>query len=356
MPRPKLARDAKYPPVKLTEIEETVKKFAKEEKKANTTKNPLAAKVKGDFEEFESEEGSTEAKEAGKEKEGSVIERPHTATAVDPGKESEVPDYCLVRFFDVLVRPGDIYEYQVQIRTANPNEKKEDLVAYPTLAKPSELVSPWSKSIIVPVPPETYVYAMEKGDVDRSALRPDRETAYVQIQRWTPAFKPDSSPQPLPVGEWSIADVGVHRGEYVGHLKAIDLPLWVPTKESYELAKVKDKRIPRGRPGAPIDFSTYAVLVDFEGGKGSAQQVRKTEGGTRNVTDPTADLEMLLYVPDANNYRLIVRSSQADVNDPQRKERHEQWTKWIEEVKQNKQKPSGTGQEDPFKTKPKGKP
>lgn len=69
-------------------------------------------------------------------------------------KELVVPDQCLVRFLDVTVEPGKTYEYQVQIRLANPNHGQKELVAYPALAEPKVLTGQWEpeKPISMTVP------------------------------------------------------------------------------------------------------------------------------------------------------------------------------------------------------------
>ena len=360
LPRPKLARDLKYPDLKLPEIEETVKSFEKSEKTPTKAKNPLEERIKSDFDEPESDDA------AKKKQAGSELE---TAPADQGSKEKEkdpvVAEYGLVRFFDVTVQPGFTYEYRVQIRAANPNygEKKKDLVAYPTLSSMQELPAQWSydqgdpdsKRIIASIPPETFFYAMDKDNVDRlarSRYPADKDTAYVQVQSWQQSLKLKDVGDAIPIGEWSMADIGVRRGEYIGHTEKVELPMWVPTKENYDFAKVK---LYRNRPPqpAPVDFSTNAVLVDFEGGKGASVKV-----GGKTVTDDTdTGVEMLVYIPDpTGNYRLVVRSSQNDVKDTQRKQRHDDWKNWIESVKENiRTGGKGTSKDDPFKTKPKPK-
>src|SRR5262249_33560162 len=61
-----------------------------------------------------------------------------------------VPEYVLVRFFDFTIKPGETYEYRVQVRMANPNYQRTRDVAYPELAKDPELKP--SKPVLVAEP------------------------------------------------------------------------------------------------------------------------------------------------------------------------------------------------------------
>src|SRR5262249_28589830 len=146
-------------------------------------------------------------------------------------KEPDVPDYCLVRFYDVYVRPGDIYEYRVRIRVANPNanDKKKDLLAYEAFGKQRELVGPWSwddgqpenKRIIVTVAEEAYFYFMDRSpEIVSRSVSATRDTTVVQVHRWVEGIRTqskDSATAPLPVGDWSVFEFPAHRAEYIGH-------------------------------------------------------------------------------------------------------------------------------------------
>src|SRR5262249_15201548 len=128
-----------------------------------------------------------------------------------------VPDHCLVRFLDVTVKPGFHYEYQIQIRVANPNFGKTSEVSYPSLAEGRELVSPWWPSetdqhpLQVTLSRETHIYGME---LDQRVLKAkgyqhlltDRDVAFMQIHRWPDTTSLDSrqSGGMVPVGDWSI--------------------------------------------------------------------------------------------------------------------------------------------------------
>jgi hypothetical protein len=104
---PSLARDT-YPPVRLRTLDQTLRKLA-------------------------------EGKDA--------------LDAAKDEKAFRIPDYCLVRFVDVTIQSGLIYQYQFRVRLANPNHGKKESVAYPELAK-KVLSHEWcpEKPITVTVP------------------------------------------------------------------------------------------------------------------------------------------------------------------------------------------------------------
>jgi hypothetical protein len=101
-----------------------------------------------------------------------------------------------------------------------------------------------------------------------------------------------------------------------------------------------------GPKGIPVSFSTDDLLVDWEGGK-IVQSFRMTEKTSKDVKEDAA-VEVLVMAPDGT---LHVRNSRKDVNDPERKQRFEDWKKLLDET-ENKGKKE-IGKDDPFKTKPK---
>jgi hypothetical protein len=282
-------------------------------------------------------------------------------------KESSfiVPDHCLVRFIDVTVKPGMTYQYQVQIVAANPNFKKANEVAFPRLATISELTSSWGpdEPITVSLPPETYVYGVELDDrlikTKDPKLLVDKEITFMQIHRWleTTSVNPDQRGQQRPVADWSIADVPVRRGEYIGRLESVKVPMWFPHKKGFDIAVpivVTTKatgsvlRPPPGPKGIPVNFVTEPpeLLVDWEGGKIN-QSFRTGEKTTKDARED-ANVEYLVLSPDG---KLRVRNSRADKNDPERKARHDEWEAWVKRVEAGGGKTtSGTGKPkvDPF--------
>jgi hypothetical protein len=103
-------------------------------------------------------------------------------TSAEGDKGPEVPqewtpaEYCVLRFLDVTVQAGQTYEYQIQVRMANPNLNKPSTdVAYPDLANPQihpDLKSDWypvkgpdGQVLRVSVPTDTHYYAVDEQAV-----------------------------------------------------------------------------------------------------------------------------------------------------------------------------------------------
>ena len=101
----------------------------------------------------------------------------------------------------------------------------------------------------------------------------------------------------------------------------------------------KDKEQPKGWL---VDFSSRAVLVDFEGGK-----VTTKYGGSKSVAEDVGT-EMLILRPDG---RLQVRKSVVDAEDPNRKQLTGIWEACLTKVET---RPTPTGGSDPnmFERKP----
>jgi hypothetical protein len=246
-----------------------------------------------------------------------------TRTLADP-KARALPDYCLMRFLDVSVLPGRIYEYRVQVRMANPNHGKTTRVEKESLAEPKELLGPWARVPgAVEVGPELLYYA-----VDMKALDPKypgaparRNEVGFQIHRWIGLHELSGiRPLVFQVADWVVAErVLVSRGEYVGGPQKVKLPVWSPEKGEYVVAGK------RGGGGVSVDFSPTGdppgrapLLVDFEGGKLAHKRVVAA-----------APVEVLMLSADG---KLLARNSQADATDPLRRKRHDDWTKRLDEV------------------------
>lgn len=282
--------------------------------------------------------------------------------------EMIVPDHCLVRFIDVAVQPGFTYEYQVQIRVQNPNFGKKTEVAYPSLAEPKEIIGPWSeKPCSITIPRETYVYGIELDDRALRArqqlepkLLPDKnDVTFMQIHRWVEStnLNPEQRGASVPVGDWSIGDCAVRRGEQIGRLENVKVAMWTPTKKAFEIAVPIQAAVKPGvigvRPqpvrGIPINFVTEDLLVDFEGGT-IRQNLRLNEKTSKPVSED-ANVEYLVMSPDG---KLHLRQSRADKANTDRSARFDEWAAHIADVEAGRGKLSTGGgdkgpMKDPFK-------
>jgi len=245
-----------------------------------------------------------------------------------PGEEPGVifPNWdrdALVRFIDPDVVPGKSYQYVIQVRLANPNFGKNDLVVFKKLAEDQELLpSPWVWTPVIDIPHEYFVYGVDQHLLDAWAAGVQinkaptpAEPFYVakdqttfQIHQWTENAARDSNNRdPLVIGDWAIAErVKVRRGEPIGSQGFVQVPFWHKDKDIFELPMTKDpdfkdqKRAPL-KPGFKMDFkadSDRPFLVDFVGGK-------RYKGAT--IEEETA-VEALILTPDG---KLKVLNSRA---------------------------------------------
>jgi hypothetical protein len=243
---------------------------------------------------------------------------------------------ALVRFIDPDVVPGKSYQYVIQVRMANPNFGKKDLVAFNDLALAQELVpSPWVPTPIIHIPHEYFVYGVDQHLLDAWAAGFQANNAlakthpfYVakdqttfQIHQWTEkARDTKNNGDPYVIGDWVIAErVKVRRGEQIGFQAFVQVPFWQKDKDVFELPMMQDKKKqskPGFMPGFMMDFkadSDRPVLVDFVGGK-------RYKGTTTALEEETA-VEALILSPDG---KLTVLNSRAgtdavqeeDPNDP----------------------------------------
>jgi hypothetical protein len=267
--------------------------------------------------------------------------------------DAAVPEDCwIMRFIDVTVEPGYLYRYRVQLKAANPNFKRNvKELAMPKFAEEEELVSPWFElATPVPVPTDEYIYAASKDEQNRKVTEklaprdgPDADAVYLQVQRWADYARPIGLPRPEPIGDWLVADIKAHRGQMVGETTKVKLPLWSMVAGAF-LFRDSQTRAPSSlfnaaRPRADgmwaVDFTPLPpiLLVDFEGGSGSFSANRK------QVIDQAA-VDVLLLTDDG---KLIVRRSQEDLADVERKKREETWKKWIGQVQEETNKFKNTG-------------
>jgi len=378
--RPKLAR-GEYPkpdPKKLSQLYDSVKKFNEELAKRlgnNTAVMVAAPERRFSGEGIDAFGGGASIDDHGKGPgpgpgPGPVKDGPKGGTTDDKEKDVVVPEHCLIRFCDINVKPGLTYQYQMKLKLENPNfGKPENKLAYPDLAKMKEIVADdWSPKeseldkTTVTFKNESYYYATELDGptLDEkyrrdSKLKGDKDVAFVQMQRWLEKVRlnPENAASLYPVGDWTVADVPVRRGEYIGRTEQVKLPVWFPTREAFDFAVPIATSAPRpmvigakptpGPKGIPIAFATDDLVVDWEGGK-VFQNFKMTEKTSKDVKEE-AGVEILVMAADGT---LRVRNSRADLGDPDRKRRYDEWKKTLANT-ENQGKAGGP--DDPFKPK-----
>jgi hypothetical protein len=262
-----------------------------------------------------------------------------TGAQLSTSRNFAPPDKCLLRFLDVTVQPGKTYEYRVKIKILNPTYGKDELAVSKEAASEQVLVAEEWKQVTqrvgedevplrVTVADELMYYAVDER-LDQRAPPVNSDRAAVQIHRWLEEVRvnPGDKNSVVPVGEWSILErLLVHRGEYIGRLEEVDVPVWRTTKDTWALAghgdepNVRQLRPARSK-GVVVDFAldpvkqNASVLVDFEGGK----QTLLSDG--KPVADESP-VEMLVL--DASG-KLIVHNNVTDTTDPARLQRYAAW-------------------------------
>jgi len=290
---------------------------------------------------------------------GGFMNKGKGGSATTPTSNIKIPEWCLVRFIDVTVHPGLTYEYRVQLRLANPLYNRKDQALSEEMTKKPEILGPEKPHLLttlkdgkevpleVRVPANTDVYVVdEKPTGVRAVIPASNSRVAIQIHRWLDTLQANKVSR-VAVGEWAIAQRELaRRGELLGQPERVLIPIWSPQDDKYLFANSSDENRRRGarrRRGALVDFSTDALLVDFQGGE-KVQTV-----GDRNVSD-SVPVEMLIQTSDG---RLIVRKSSDDVPNKERKERVAAWRQRVKEVKEaldeekNQQNPAG-GKMNPF--------
>jgi hypothetical protein len=283
------------------------------------------------------------------------------ATGYD--KNWEPPEYCLLRFIDVMALPGKTYQYRVRIKVANPNYNYADpkKLMNDSVAVGKVLLSSWIElPDTVTVPPDFNAYCVDQREIDPNdpmagpKTLKSKDQAVVQLQTWLEQLAPGSG-TPYPVGDWAIAPrVLVNRGEYLGGALSVKLPVWDAVEDDYILAKnpgVKNSKT------MSVEFSTpdaSPLLVHLDGGKALyVREVQKEDAKKPEVTrveDKEAATEMLLLTADG---KLIVKNSTVDKKNKQRADNYKQWKKVVKYVEAkdlppDPRKPKGD-EEDPFK-------
>jgi hypothetical protein len=271
------------------------------------------------------------------------------------GGESYIPDHVLVRVVDVTIKPGKCYQYRLKIKMANPNYQRDDVASPEYKVKETLESSDWYElPQIVKEPPEQYYYVVDEAPhglsrrermslpQDSAQLRlltashpsPTNEQVALQFHRWVETTQQSrKETAQVPVGEWAVADrVFVARGEYIGRIVNVDLPIWKSTQNTFILPTVSEKINRRaGKPNTGIDVEfgqdppeNNLILVDFEGGRVSSEKPK---------VDDTCAIEVLMLSPDG---KLLARNSVKDTNDDERKERRDKALKRIQDVREGK--------------------
>lgn len=352
VPRPALARGAKYPTKELEipslkksmeDLERAVKernrppqlppnRFTKDKKDLNI----FSANPWGDV----PDPNKGMAGPAGELGVGPGGQPPRGVISPESGlptgavqEEPLIPEYVLVRFLDLTVRPGYSYEYRIRVKMANPNFNQQGVVAFSKLAKEKELVATeWSGTEGKParVPDSQFFYAVdEKPDPARGwrDVVGDRElplrSTPVQVHQWLPTLPRDRE---LSVANWVVLERAlVHRGETVGRLEPVEVPVWNYEQETDALAVSARNRTQKVEVDFRVRASSPAVLVDFEGGRLAGHKV-----GGRQLPADDAPVELLVMAPDG---RLIARNSLDDAKDAARTDVHKGWRQWIQDAR-----------------------
>jgi hypothetical protein len=339
MPLPKLVPGRKYPSLTLNSILDTADKLKKTD--SSTSNNAIWGKGKGDADIFD-RTGTGESSEPKDKDNKEPMDNSSNSNLLQG-----LPDFVLVRFVDCTVKVGFVYEYRIQMKVANPNKGKDKLVGRPDYAKAEELVGPWCDVRFnkdghlltgLTIPLETEVYA---DPLDTKNYYPRPDELKLQLQTWLESIRPqkDNPNYVEQIGDWVVSDLKAYRGQFIGGTENVKLPLWSPTAGAYqfkELGKLKTAGKEKGM--VAVDFVSYALLVDFEGGHMPQIVFRN-----RAITDD-AGVEILEMTYDG---RLIARVAPADDKNPTRKEREVAWTDWQKETEKAAEKPKEGGN-NPF--------
>jgi hypothetical protein len=264
-----------------------------------------------------------------------------------PRSRSTTPEHCLVRLIDITIEPGQIYQYRLQVRMANPLFGRPD-VANPAWAQEEELhTSKWFEvPQTVAVPPELAYYAVDQKELEKNykgtnsgAVNPSTDSV-LQIHRWLGEVQiKGMGLEPWLIGEWAVADrVIASRGEYVDRTVRIELPVWSYTQNTFVIGTDPTNRNAK-QTGIDVDFKNnqppkyQTILIDFEGGNKQKYKMsyRLDEDTVKEavVTD-TSGTDVLLMDPHGN---LLGHNSLVDTEDPDRTHRREQVLARVERVK-----------------------
>jgi hypothetical protein len=285
-----------------------------------------------------------------------------------------IPDYILIRLFDVTVKPGRTYEYRMQVRMGNPNKGRTDAASQSFAHQPELPPKDWyvlPEKVTVPL--DVNYYAVDQAALDAAAAKAPKDPSQpkepkeaklpvqrvkenqttLQIQKWMDTLKTKREEQPI--GDWVIAErVVATRGEPIGPQK-VEVPYWRKTQDRFTLASDgPSKSGRRGPPRVDVSFSEgdEPILVDFTGGDVSYKPTRPGSQALP-VADKGTAVDVLLLMADGT---LAAHDSAQDAVDAKRVLRLKENRDFIHEVKNTKGGkmqdtpfgPGGTGTSSPF--------
>jgi hypothetical protein len=298
------------------------------------------------------------------------------------------PDYCVVRFLDLTIQPGQTYEYRLKVKMRNPNwNKPESEVANKQLTVPPELTSEWKpvtkpdgQMLRLSVPTDLHLYAVDEQEIENRGQSKKvykgmhANTSYdaskqvpVQIHKWVGTYelRNRKPTQFYPVGEWIVGErIFATRGELVG-VKDVPahVPVWSPEQSQFTLAGRPPPRAGSRsdtRPTADMSFldaRKAPLLVDFDGGNLTYRHATpppKNDDGSpaEGVKSPpptevkaVAGEEILLLMPDG---RLLGRAAAIDEQDQARESRQKEYAKRVDEAETKETPAAGGKPGDPF--------
>lgn len=249
--------------------------------------------------------------------------------------EFYIPEYCLLRFVDANVKPGDTYQYRIRFTFANPNYLQKN-VAKPELAKDEEFSSEWfviPRLVTIPPTVQYYLVTREPNSDQPEATTPerDRDQVCLQIHRWIDSFIPGSALNDpvarLDVGDWVIAErVLVYRGELAIRTLILEvLPVWDRKAERFvPAANPRNKSATR----VPVTFGPEqgeVIVLDLDG----REVTYKRPNGVAISVKNAPEHALLL---DASGH-MVVRHKENDELDQERQERRQQWRDNLSRVK-----------------------
>lgn len=344
--RPKLARDEHYPPTEVPSLTKSMSDLVKMSTVPQVKRPPtqLEQKIKGQDLDFmnpltpfgnEPEPGADPnkpdqqqvAKTIGASKDATDKTKDAKGPSEEPSVTYLIPEYALVRFVDINIQPGFSYQYRFKVKMANPNYQKEKVVAYPGLAKPQFIyANEWTDVPKTDVPLETFWYAVDD--------RPQVDHVVLQIHKWVDETITDpNNDVKVPVADWVVWDKApAYRGDYIGKVERVQVPIWFVEKERYELARDNKRRnLPDTSARIPVDFTVTqaganspAILVDWSGGKQSLTRI-----GREQAKEDVA-LQLLVMNPDG---KLVLRNTSAETENEERTGRADANKKWLAQVK-----------------------
>ncbi|HXG09427.1 MAG TPA: hypothetical protein VNK04_06530 [Gemmataceae bacterium] len=346
MPRPYQARADQYPKIErqLTKVEATLKKLEEQAQRGlNLLPQPKSRfRIDEGFNPFDpfAETTPPPPDPETQRRQAELAQRPRVGEGGEFISDWAPPEYCVLRFMDVGVKPGETYEYQIQVRMANPNYQQKDVI-YPDLAKDKELVSPWTlitddqdRPLRIKVPSDSYFYAVDRPN--DTGLH--KHQTRIQFHRWLD-YLPSGS-VPFAVADWVVADqVPVYRGEYLRlrdekTAPKVEVPIWMYTQENFTLATNHDPYA-RDKQKVPVPFEPgngEYIVVDFQGGPTSYTRTagEADEKRTASTISDKGPTELIYLSPEG---KLMARDSETDKRDPERLQRVEHYKKRIEEIK-----------------------